>query len=237
MKDKLPAKSKRQTFKQFDYNSSSPFLDKMMQKAKLNRKRAVIGTKPVDYIEKQTGEVKKGRWLFSAEEELVDSTTFMKLYVKNLDAFFEFSKTAQKVLKYFFVSIKRGRDYVDFNMKQCMEVSGYDSRTTIYKGITELLNKDIIAKGSNDTKFYINPAVIFNGSRMTIIKQYIKENSGDENEYKLRGVPVQRELKNQDIANMPEMEYDDEMEAQEPESEYGKNDDEESSSDNNIENQ
>ncbi len=171
--EKLPA-IRLKSIREFGYNNTNPFMEGVIQKATFKEKKAILGVRAVDYIERD-GEVKAGEFLLRAEEEVVDASTFRKIYMKSLDEFFDFSRTAQKVLKYFLYAMKRNSDVVDFDMEKCMKIAGLKSPVSIFKGIAELLNADVIARGNTTTRYFINPAVMFNGSRMAIIKKYRME--------------------------------------------------------------
>lgn len=159
----------------FDFNSVNPFRGQLMKEVKLSTERAVMGTKIVDFIDEDSGEVRSSELRYMGHEKIVDRTTFMKLYISNLDVFFDFSKTAQKVLKYFIGVLKRDRDDVNFDLSQCIELSGLRGKSSVYKGIAELLQKGVIAKGPNETTYFINPSVIFNGNRLVVINKYETE--------------------------------------------------------------
>jgi hypothetical protein len=159
----------------FDFHSVNPFRGQLMKEVQLSTERAVMGTKIVDFIDQDSGEIRSSELRYMGHEKVVDRTTFMKLYISNLDVFFGFSKTAQKVLKYFIAVLKRDKDDVTFDLSQCIELSGLRGKSSVYKGIAELLQKEVIAKGPNETTYFINPSVIFNGNRLVIINRYMTE--------------------------------------------------------------
>ena len=49
------------------------------------------------------------------------------------------------------------------------------TKKSIYDGLTNLVNNEIIARGPNDSFYFINPMVAFNGDRVTYAKTYIKK--------------------------------------------------------------
>ena len=56
-----------------------------------------------------------------------------------------------------------------------MEYTQYKSDTSIRIGLTNLLKNEIIARGRNDSLYFINPMVAFNGNRITFAKTYVKK--------------------------------------------------------------
>ena len=64
-----------------------------------------------------------------------------------------------------------------------MEYTQYKSDTSIRIGLTNLLKNEIIARGRNDSLYFINPMVAFNGNRITFAKTYVKNRSQKEMKY------------------------------------------------------
>ena len=63
-----------------------------------------------------------------------------------------------------------------------MEYTQYKSDTSIRIGLTNLLKNEIIARGRNDSLYFINPMVAFNGNRITFAKTYVKKQKSKGNE-------------------------------------------------------
>ena len=70
-----------------------------------------------------------------------------------------------------------------FFIDDCMEYTQYKSDTSIRIGLTNLLKNEIIARGRNDSLYFINPMVAFNGNRITFAKTYVKNRSQKEMKY------------------------------------------------------
>ena len=64
-----------------------------------------------------------------------------------------------------------------------MEYTQYKSDTSIRIGLTNLLKNEIIARGRNDSLYFINPMVAFNGNRITFAKTYVKKQKSKEMKY------------------------------------------------------
>ena len=58
---------------------------------------------------------------------------------------------------------------------RCLGHTGYKTRGNILSGLAELLEANIIARSEDSSLYFINPAVMFNGSRLTFAKTYIKK--------------------------------------------------------------
>lgn len=72
--------------------------------------------------------------------------------------------------------MKPSKDSIAFSLIDCMEYTGYKAKSTIYKGIAELLCSGIIARSKEDWRYFINPLIIWNGNRVTFVNEYIKAN-------------------------------------------------------------
>ena len=137
-----------------------------------------------------TGEIFKTSFLRQME---VDEDQFVKLYLSNFAAFFDLSKAAIRVFGYFMQAMKPKSDMIVFLLDDCMEYTGYKSKDTIYRGLAELVHNEIIARGPNETLWFINPMICFNGDRVSFTKTFVKKKSIeaekkksiDENQLKL----------------------------------------------------
>lgn len=105
----------------------------------------------------------------------VDEEQFTKLYLSNFSAFFDLKSQSIKVFGYIMSCLLPNKDFFYFDREDCMEYTGYKSDKSIYLGLADLLNNDIIARGKSDTMYYINPMLFFNGNRITFAKTYIKK--------------------------------------------------------------
>ena len=48
-------------------------------------------------------------------------------------------------------------------------------RQAIYKGLAELVQSEIIARGPNEYNWFINPLIVFNGDRVSFTKTYVRK--------------------------------------------------------------
>ncbi|KAB5162161.1 hypothetical protein GAC73_31025 [Bacteroides thetaiotaomicron] len=49
------------------------------------------------------------------------------------------------------------------------------SDKAIYKGLAELVQSEIIARGPNEYNWFINPLIVFNGDRVSFTKTYVRK--------------------------------------------------------------
>lgn len=105
----------------------------------------------------------------------VDEDKFAKLYLSNFSAFHELGKQAIKIFGYILEQLIPNRDMFMFFMDECMVHTGYATKKPIYKGLADLVEAEIIARGPSDTNYFINPLIVFNGNRVTFAKTYVKK--------------------------------------------------------------
>ena len=162
----------------FEKNEENPFMGQVVEeiekyvvkKYKSNTgsdKRGIVVACDTD-----TGEVFKTSFIRQME---VDEQQFAKLYLSNFPAFFDLSTAAIRVFGYILTCMKPKNDMILFDRKKCIEYCQYKSDKPIYKGLTELIEAEIIARGTADNLWFINPLVFFNGDRIAFTKIYVKK--------------------------------------------------------------
>lgn len=130
-------------------------------------KKAVVAVADTD-----TGEVFKTSFIRQIE---VDEEQFAKIYLSNFGSFFDLSQAAIRVFGYIMTCMKPKNDMILFFLDKCMEYTRYSSKATIYKGLTELVKAEIIARGPVDNLWFINPLIVFNGDRVSFTKTYVRK--------------------------------------------------------------
>lgn len=110
-----------------------------------------------------TGEIGVGALL---RTKRVDKDKFVKLYTDKLAYWLKLTKTGQRVLMYFITILRPNTDHVNVILDEAQEITGYTSIAPIYRGINELIELNIIARGRATSLYFINPSFIFNGNRM-----------------------------------------------------------------------
>jgi len=159
-------------------NRENPFLEKAVAEMKVSIKRQTIRPKNrggeanlmlVDGLGAEHGEATFVRQVEVDEEE------FTKLFRKGVAQISGLSTRGTKVWLYICDQLKPGATSVHFLPAQCLEHTGYKTRGNILSGLAELLEASIIARSQDSSLYFINPAVMFNGNRITFAKSYIKK--------------------------------------------------------------
>lgn len=167
------------TISGFEKNKENPFLKQAVEQVQKNivkkyKTASRTGEKAIlKAFDESTGEV-LGHTQFIRQIE-VDEEQFAKFYLSNFSAFFDLKPSAIKVFGYILTKLIPNRDEFMFFYDECMEYTGYKSEKSIYIGLASLLQNQIIARGRNDSIYFINPMVIFNGNRISFTKTYVKK--------------------------------------------------------------
>jgi len=153
---------------------TSPFIDDLFEIEVSARKRIVAGAEKNSLIvDPATGEV-QGSQMFYIQEK-VDKQTYTKMFGGMMKELFKLSQRGVRVFSYITTIVKPNKDVVMFDMEEALEYTKYKKEQSVLHGLEELIKHDIIARTKKHYKYFINPNLFFNGSRLTLIKQYIKD--------------------------------------------------------------
>jgi hypothetical protein len=124
-------------------------------------------------VDPQTGEF-IGHTSFIRQIE-VDEEKFTKVYLSQFSAFFDLKTQGIKVFGYIMTKLVASQDTFMFLIKDAMKYTGYKTKESIYRGLAQLVEAEIIARTEHDIIYFINPLVAFNGNRITYAKTYVKK--------------------------------------------------------------
>lgn len=163
----------------FEFNKENPFLKQSLEVIQENAvKRYKTASKTsqkaiLQAIDPNTGEL-LGHTQFIRQIE-VDEQQFAKLYLSGFPQFFELKPQAIRVFGYILNQLTPNKDEFVFVLEDCVEYTGYKARSSVFIGLGDLVEKQIIARGKTEFLYYINPMVVFNGDRITFANTYIKK--------------------------------------------------------------
>lgn len=170
----------------FEFNKENPFLKQSLEVVNQNLARKYktatkTGEKAIlQAFDPNSGEL-LGHTQFIRQIE-VDEDKFAKLYLTRFPQFFDLKPQAIRVFGYILNQLIPNRDEFIFDREECMIYTGYKSDKSVFIGLTELLKSEIIARGSKDYKYFINPMVVFNGNRISFVDTYVKKKKKPEPE-------------------------------------------------------
>jgi len=156
--------------------SENPFIDQMLDEIKIKHKTqsfktsentelVMMNLNDGEIVEKHTAVLKKIE---------VDETQFRKIYTSQIGALWNLSKAGIRLFSYLIEIMKPNDDRVFFDLDDCMKYCKWTSKPPIYKGLMELIDAKIIARTKHFNLYYVNPSIVFNGSRVTFITTYTK---------------------------------------------------------------
>lgn len=137
-----------------------------------------------------TGELKGTTGIFT--KEVVEKNQFIKLYAEGVAAILSLKAPGKKVFTLIYsqmIEAKNiGKTEIVLNYKALSETEPDTlkamklGRTTFDRGIKECLSAKILAQTLTPFIYFINPAFMFNGNRLAIIKQYVLKEKEKEKE-------------------------------------------------------
>ena len=161
---------KKFQLKQFKEFAENPFIENL--RAPLAPKMNAFISRDRAIINMNTGELDDDV-LLAGKRKYIDGEQFVKIFVREMDAIFGLSRAAQKVLSYMLFKVNYG-DRIHFDMEECLEKTGYRSKTQAFRSLAELCSKEFIAKTKHQFVYWINPKLFYKGDQLVVIREYRK---------------------------------------------------------------
>ena len=108
----------------------------------------------------------------------VDKTEFVKLYAEGVAAVMQLQSCGKKVFQLIYEQLYGAKGVgitkIDLTYEMLTdEQQSRMSKATFKRGINENLKHNIIAETYTPGVYFINPAYIFNGNRLALVKEYV----------------------------------------------------------------
>lgn len=165
---------KKGNFEKYEIN---PFVEKAIEtiaENKVIKKQYMRGDKGItSHVVSQDGEI-VGQSMFVRMVE-VDEDKFAKLYLNELGILWDMQKPALKLFSFILTVLTPNSDQFYFSVTKAMSYTGYKTVTAVNNAISQLLALGVLAKTTEDNWYFINPLFVFNGSRVTFAKTYVKK--------------------------------------------------------------
>jgi len=152
-------------------HESNPFM------AEITTKTRRVTNKRGDMmlVNSETGEIGTniaGFW----EAEEVDSTKFVKLFVKGVKALKELTGAGTKVFEVLYLRVQEsiGKDQIYMSLNLVDQALTPMSEATYTRGMRELIEKGFLAASPNIGLYWLNPSFVWNGDRLAFVKEYRK---------------------------------------------------------------
>lgn len=161
----------------------NPFMQDLSNQVKIGHKsvfaRETKDGEKLAIINPDTGEIKAQGGIFAQKE--VDKTEFIKIYSAGVSAVLGLKNAGKNVFQLIFSELagKNGvgkaevvLNYDALALKAQAENKKIISKSTFFRGIRECIDAKIIADSYTANVYFINPTFIFNGNRLTMVKEY-----------------------------------------------------------------
>lgn len=159
----------------------NPFVEKAIDDIRRVKKQQIIrstdGAEVHTVVDMTSGDVVAHQAFYRQVE--VDEKKFAKLYLSEFESFWGLSKPAIRVFGYILSMIKPNDDKFYFDMEECKSHTKYGSSKSVLDGLSNLIECQIIAKSTKHYLYFINPMIVFNGSRITFARTYVKRKEKD----------------------------------------------------------
>lgn len=169
---------KRSSLRSYKKNKTNPFMEEALQEIEnktVKKYRNSAGTSQTAILQAIDNEGNAvGHTSFIRRIE-VDEDQFSKIYLRQFRAFWDIGPEAIRVFDYIMQQMRIGQDRFPFIMDEALDYTEYKDAKSVRIGLTNLLEKGIIARGPTDTLYYINPMIIFNGNRVTFAQEFVKK--------------------------------------------------------------
>ena len=113
------------------------------------------------------------------KQEMVDDEQFMKVYRGQIGNMFNLTKTGQQIFQVVWDQIQAKKDTDRVSLRPVVaRLQGKQISDRVFqKGVRELLEKEFIYMSPIDGEYYINVSMFFNGNRIVVATEYIKNNA------------------------------------------------------------
>lgn len=113
--------------------------------------------------------------------DIVDEEKYIIIFINHCQSLFFLSNAGIRVMFYFFQIMRPNKDIVNFDVNECLSYTKFNSKATIYKGLAELLEAGVIARGKHNYLFFVNYHIAFNGDRVKFIYEMEKSQQTQAN--------------------------------------------------------
>ncbi|MHA1288363.1 MAG: hypothetical protein ACTSPB_13240 [Candidatus Thorarchaeota archaeon] len=105
---------------------------------------------------------------------ITDRVRYRQHYIDSVGEMYELSGAGKKVMGYFLdCAVRDGSAViVTFSIEECMQTCGYGTKNMVYRGMADLLDKDLIARSENSDVYFCQPLVFPMKKTVIIGTQY-----------------------------------------------------------------
>jgi hypothetical protein len=142
------------------------------------KQKKIVGSSNLGVTDVHTGDVVGGNFLWV--EKSVDEEQFAKVYLKEMHHLYGLKRTGLQTLHYLLSKLEPNKDLVYIYYPDMQDFCGWTNKRTCYIGLKELIAHKFIAPSFMSGWWFINPKIIFNGSRLTLVTTYTKKATNEQ---------------------------------------------------------
>lgn len=154
----------------------NPFIGEAVANTKTGVKHLTAkGGNRMMVIAEKTGEYIAPAGFYQSEE--VDKSKFIKLFINGVRAFKDLTNAGTRVFEVLYgemqEKINSDKVYLSYSAIDPSSMS----QATFTRGMRELIDKRFIAPMASTSWYYVNPDFVWNGDRLSFVKEYRKASS------------------------------------------------------------
>ncbi len=166
-------------------HTENPFMKGVVTDVKGKKKHYSVLGRGVSAIDTATGE-RVGEIEHTVVRH-VDDTQFVKVFADGIAGIYDLDRAGTKVFRYLFDTVQKYPNVDRFHlyfMDAAMEPWSIP-KSTFFRGLTSLLEKNFIARSANPNMFFLNPAMIWNGDRFRFVQEFVREKKTTQSQKKI----------------------------------------------------
>lgn len=153
--------------------SKNPFMGGSLASIRGKKKHYDVSSSVIG-VDRGTGEHLPG--VEHKVVHMVDDTKFVKVFADGISGIYDLGAAGSKVFRFLFDTVQKhpNVDRIYLYFMNAMEEPWAIPKSTFFRGMAELLEKNFIARSSDPNMFYLNPAMIWNGDRFKFVHEYVR---------------------------------------------------------------
>lgn len=151
------------TLRQYKKYNESPFAVDIK-----TRNRNIVASKIGSVYSHVSGELISDNVAITVQKSM-DRAEFLKFFKVGIAPLIQMKNNEMKVFLYLVRGLQTNTGKAFFDMNDCILLTGF-KKAWIYKSLAELCGHKFIARTEVKCYYWVNPTIVFNGSRLSIQK-------------------------------------------------------------------
>lgn len=161
------------TEERFKYNPYEAIVNKHFKTFEKDQKKTVYlmdsNTGQV-MVDKENKPIRMDRYE-GKKSSIIDDQIYIKIFGSSLKNLVALSEPGFKVMLYVMMNIRPKTERVEILPALAVKKLNYKTTKSVYDGISNLIENDVIARSEFSNLYWINPTIFYNGSRRHLFKE------------------------------------------------------------------